>query len=87
MKVVLLSGVSTSVWKSLTARTVPSEPWAEMKSPMPKGFVTMMMTPPARFCSWPLSAIPTASPMEASTAAKDTDLTPRMPASVRPRAM
>ena len=85
MKTALLSGVRTSVWKRRTARTVPSTPWAEMKSPMPKGFVTMMMTPPAKFCSCPLSAIPTAKPIEAKTAAKDTDLTPRMLAKMIPK--
>ena len=87
MKATLLSGVSTSVWKRRTALTVPSVPCDEMKSPSLKGLVTMMMTPPARFCSWPLRAIPTARPIEARTAAKDTDFTPSTPAKKRKRAM
>lgn len=79
MIIVLLSAVFKIVLKICISFTVPDCPCASMKSPTLYGLNSKTITPPAKFCSVPLNAIPTANPAEANTATNDVVSIPNIP--------
>ena len=81
----LLSTDNRWVLKIWISFTLPSKPWAEMKSPTLKGRNSMIITPPAKFCKVPLKAIPIANPADANKATNELVLMPKMPTMAKMR--
>lgn len=79
MMMILLSAVAMMVLKICISRTVPLWPCASIKSPTLKGLKSRIITPPAKFCSVPLNAIPMATPAEAKRAMNELVSMPRIP--------
>ena len=72
----LLSGVSTFVAVIFTSTTFARIPCASIRSPALKGLKANSISPPAKFCTVPDSAIPIAKPPAANSAARDVVSTP-----------
>ena len=62
-----------------TSSTVPEYPPTSTKSSALNGLNSMIMMPPAKFCTVPLSAIPMAIPPPASNAAIEVVSIPNAP--------
>ena len=67
------------VWKIWISRTVPDTPWLSIQSPTLKGRNSKTISPPAKFCKFPESAIPIATPADANKAANEVVSTPNLP--------
>ncbi len=74
-----LSGVSSTVEKMPTSRTLPLVPATSTKSPTRKKRKTSNSTPPAKLDRVPWRASPIARPMAPSTATREAVGTPKIP--------